>query len=57
MTTRANFRERRQKRREEAEKRRVVREKRSDAEQLALVRTRPGESKREVARLDGASRR
>ena len=43
-----------QARREGAEERRVSREKRSDAEQLARLLERPGHSKRERARLEAA---
>lgn len=52
MPTRANFRERRQKRQDEAAKRKAERDSRTDAQQLALVRSRRGESKREVTRLN-----
>lgn len=50
-TTRAKFPERRRDRREAAEKRQTERAKRSNTEQIALLKTRRGESKREVARL------
>lgn len=51
MPTRKNFRERRQTRREEAEKRAVARQARSNQDQLELIKTRPGTSAREVAKL------
>lgn len=50
-TTRAKFPERRRDRREAAEKRAQERAKRSNEQQIELVKTRRGESRREIARL------
>lgn len=51
MPTRKNFRERRQTRREEAEKRAKARIERTEAAQIELLRTKPGASYKEIARL------
>jgi len=51
MPTRKNFRERRQKRHEEAEKRAKARIERTEAAQIELLRKRPGASYKEIARL------
>jgi len=51
---RENFKWRKALRKEEAEERKVARSKRSIEKQLALIKTRPGISKRETKRLKDA---
>jgi hypothetical protein len=48
---RENFKWRKELRREEAEERKVARSKRSTEKQIALIKTRRGNSKKELTRL------